>query len=73
MQVAPTAVDLSIRGPQRLLHNFKLAPNAVYVDADGLGPGTHKLAPRIDLQPALEATRWAPESVTLTLTERGGR
>jgi YbbR domain-containing protein len=73
VQVAPNVVDLSIRGPQRLLHNFKLAPNAVYVDAEGLPAGTHKLAPRIDLQPALEATRWAPEAVTVTLSDRGGR
>ena len=72
-QVSPTVVEVAVRGPQRLLHNYKLAPGAVYVDAAGLGTGSHKLAPRIDLPPALEVTRWAPEAVTLFLGEKGAR
>jgi hypothetical protein len=71
--VSPTVVEVAVRGPQRLLHNYKLAPGAVYVDAAGLGTGSHKLAPRIDLPPALEVTRWAPEAVTLFLGEKGAR
>ena len=72
-QVAPTTIDLSVRGPQRLLHNFKLGDSAVYVDADDLAPGSHKLSPRVDLPPALEVTRKAPEVVTLQIGNRGGR
>ena len=43
------------------------------VDADDLAPGSHKLSPRVDLPPALEVTRKAPDVVTLQISGRGGR
>ena len=72
-QVTPAQIDLSVRGPQRLLHNFKLPDGAVTVDAAGLPPGTHRIAPHIELSSDLEISRRQPEFVTLQLTPRGGR
>src|SRR5262249_13839253 len=68
--VNPAWIDLTLRGPQRLLHNFKLGDNAVFVDADDLPQGSHKLAPRVDLPAALEVTRRQPEVVTLQVGAR---
>ena len=71
--MSPATIDLTVRGPQRLLHNYKLGDGVVYVDAADLPAGSHKLAPRVDLPPALEVTRRQPEAVTLQLGARGGR
>jgi YbbR domain-containing protein len=71
--VSPSWIDVTLRGPQRLLHNFKLGDNAVFVDADDLPTGSHKLAPRVDVPAAVEVTRKQPEVVTLQLGARKGR
>lgn len=73
-RLTPAAIDLAIRGPQRVLHNFKLAPEAVWVDAAGLTVGRHKVTAQIDLPAPLEAVRRAPETQTLELLPpQGGR
>ncbi|HLK11991.1 MAG TPA: CdaR family protein [Candidatus Binatia bacterium] len=70
VQVRPAAVDLTVRGPQRLFHNFKLAAGGVYVDAAGLGPGRHTAGVHVELPPGLELLGDPPE-VQLTLTAAG--
>ncbi len=72
-QLVPPTVDLTVRGPQRLLHNYKVPDGAVYVDATGLPPGSHKVEGRVDLPADLEVTRRQPESHTLQITAGGGR
>lgn len=71
-QLTPAFVDLTIRGPQRVLHNFKLDAAAVTIDASGLGPGAHRVAARVDLPPALEVVRRVPETHQLQLAGTGG-
>jgi len=73
-QLVPPTIDLSIRGPQRLLHNFALDPAAVTVDAAGLPAGRHKLAAHVELPPAFEIVRQSPEVHVLQLQPiQGGR
>jgi YbbR domain-containing protein len=72
-RVTPATVTVTVRGPQRLLHNYKVADGAPYVDASGLGAGAHKLGVRLDLPPALEVTARTPDAVQVQLTPRGGK
>jgi YbbR domain-containing protein len=61
----PPNTDVTISGPQRLLHNFKLDDGAVSVDADELAAGTHRVAVQVSLPATLEVTRRRPEQHTL--------
>jgi YbbR domain-containing protein len=60
-RVEPSAIDLTVKGPQRVLHNFKLPEDAVTVDAAGLEPGSHRVAPTIELPPTLEVVAREPD------------
>jgi YbbR domain-containing protein len=68
--VQPSAIDLSIRGPQRLLHNLKLDPEAVHLDVSGLPPGTHTIAVQVTLPEGLLVVSHSPEKVRVKV---GGR
>jgi len=69
-QAKPGWVDLTLRGPQRLLHNFKLDDGAVAVDAANLGPGAHRLDVRVDVPAGFEVTRKTPENQLVSIPER---
>ncbi len=72
-QVTPTRADVTVRGPQRLLHNFKIPDDAVTVDVAGLSPGVHRLPVRVDLPPALEVVSRQPDTVTVQVGGKGRR
>jgi YbbR domain-containing protein len=63
----PPRTDLTLSGPQRLLHNFKLDEGVVSVDATDLPPGTHRVAVKVTLPATLEVTRRRPEQHTLRI------
>jgi YbbR domain-containing protein len=67
VKVTPATVDLTIRGPQRLLHNLTLAPDAVRVDVDGLEPGTHTVETKVTLPEGLKAASQSPERVRVRI------
>jgi YbbR domain-containing protein len=69
-QIAPPTVDVMIRGPQRLLHNLTLPPDAVHVDVAGLQPGTHKLPVQVTLPEGLTMVSQNPTEVRVKV---GGR
>jgi YbbR domain-containing protein len=73
VRVTPSQVDLAIRGPQRLLHNYRVADGAVTVDAGGLPPGLHRIPVHVDLPPALELTRRQPDVLMVQVGEGGSR
>lgn len=70
-QIAPPTVDVTVRGPQRLLHNLTLAPDAVHVDVAGLPPGTHKLPVQVTLPEGLTTVSQTPAEVRVKVG--GGR
>jgi len=70
-QIVPPTVDLTVRGPQRLLHNLTLAPDAVQIDVNGLQPGTHTVAVQVTLPEGLTTISQAPERVRVKVG--GGR
>ena len=66
-KITPTTMDLTIRGPQRLLHNFTLAPDAIQIDTQGLGPGVHMVEPKVTLPEGLTAVSRTPERVRIRI------
>ena len=71
-QLVPARVDLVLRGPQHVLHNYVLADGAAYVDAAGLMPGTYRVSARVDLPPSLELVKQRPDPLTLHLSPPEG-
>jgi len=73
-KVTPEKVDVTVHGPQRLLHDWVLPAGAVFVDAAGLGPGSHPLPVQVDLPAPLEVTARQPETVRVVVApkEPGG-
>jgi YbbR domain-containing protein len=70
-RLAPARVDLTVRGPQRLLHNYTIPSGAVYVDAAALAPGRHRVAVTAELPEPLEVTQQRPAVQTLEITPGG--
>jgi len=73
-KITPSQVDVTVHGPQRILHDWVLPAGAVFVDAAGLGPGTHQLPVQVDLPAPLEVTARQPETVRVVVAakEQGG-
>jgi YbbR domain-containing protein len=72
-RLTPVRVDVTVRGPQRLLNNYEIADGAAYVDATGLPAGRHQVTVEVSLPPAMELTRLRPPRHTLRVTEGEGR
>lgn len=63
----PPQADVILSGPQRVLHNFKLDDGAVFVDADDLPAGTHRVKVQVSLPETIEVARRRPEQHTLRI------
>lgn len=56
-RVDPPEVSLRVRGPRSRVQALELPNGAVYVDAQGLGPGWHRLQPLVSLPSGIELAR----------------
>ncbi len=59
--VAPPEVTLHVKGPRSKVQALELPNGAVYVDAQGLEPGTHRLEPLATLPAGIELAREVKE------------
>jgi YbbR domain-containing protein len=64
-RVTPPRIDITVRGPQLTLNNYKVEPGQVWIDAAGLGVGRHDVPVQVDVPAGVELTRRRPEMVTL--------
>jgi YbbR domain-containing protein len=69
-QVTPASVDLTIRGPQRLLHNLTLPPETAHVDVANLEPGTHTVPVQVTLPEGLKVVAQSPDRVRVRIGKR---
>jgi YbbR domain-containing protein len=67
--VEPSKVRITVRGPQSAIESLELSHGAVYIDASGLEPGTHKVEPSVDLPPEVELVKVQPETLRLKVLE----
>ena len=63
----PPQADVTLSGPQRVLHNFTLDAGAVSVDAGDLSAGTHRVTVQVSLPAGVEVTRRRPEQHRLQI------
>ncbi len=64
-RIRPGRIDVTIRGPQRLLQGLKLSGENVFVDVAGLAPGAHRGKIVVALPKGLEALDLRPEEVSV--------
>ncbi|MCA1583643.1 MAG: hypothetical protein LC791_02325 [Acidobacteria bacterium] len=67
---APTVVSITVRGAPAALQALSAEGVSAYVEADGLGAGTHRLPVQVDAGPDYAASNIEPSSVTLTIRSR---
>jgi YbbR domain-containing protein len=72
-RITPAEVTLRVKGPELALEKWEPAQGAVFVDAAGLGPGTHELPVQVDLPAPLVVTARRPESVRVTVAAPKGQ
>jgi YbbR domain-containing protein len=71
--VSPSQVNLTLHGPQQMLHNFKIPEGGVIVDAAGLAPGSHEVTVQLrGLPPQLEIVERSPDLVKLQVAKSQG-
>ncbi len=66
-RINPSEVTLRVKGPELALGKWAPPQGAVFVDAAGLGPGTHDLPVQVDLPAPLVVIGRRPESVRVTV------
>jgi YbbR domain-containing protein len=66
-KLVPPRVDLTVQGPQRILTSYDLPDGSVWVDANRLDAGSHRVTPQVALPQSLEVTRREPEVQTLEI------
>jgi YbbR domain-containing protein len=71
-RIVPAEVTLRVKGPELALSTWEPAHGAVFVDAAGLGPGTHELPVQVDLPAPLVVTARKPDSVRVTVSAPKG-
>ncbi len=69
-QLRPPRVNLTVRGPQRLVQGMDLDPGSVYVDAAQLGVGEHLVEPEVVLPSGVELVKRDPAALSLEIMDK---
>jgi YbbR domain-containing protein len=65
-KLQPTHINLTLRGPQLELSKLDLG-KAIFVDGDGMGPGTYNTAVQVQLPQGVELLHIWPDKVRITI------
>jgi YbbR domain-containing protein len=68
-KLTPATIEITVRGPQRLLHNLKLGEGTVFVDVEGLAKGTHTVDVRVEVPEGLSVAARVPERIRAKVEE----
>jgi len=68
-RLEPRTVSLTLRGPQRILHEYTLAAGAAYVDATTLEVGSHQVEVLVDVPAEVEIVTREPDIHTIIIGE----
>jgi YbbR domain-containing protein len=69
--LTPSTLTLTLRGPQRILHDFTIPRDAAYVDAAGLTAGSHQVEVTVEMPSEIEVVTRTPEVHRLVVPEGG--
>jgi YbbR domain-containing protein len=65
-KVEPAHASVTVRGPAPMLAKLDLS-GSVYVEADGMAPGLHRLPVQVTLPEGIELVRQSPAKVRLRM------
>jgi YbbR domain-containing protein len=68
-QLRPTRVNLTVRGPQRVVQNLTLDEGAIYVDGASYEPGEHMVEAEVTLPAGVEVVKRDPPVIRLEIVE----
>ncbi len=68
-QLRPSRVNLTVRGPQRIVQNLTLDESAVYVDGGSYEPGEHMVEAEVALPAGVELVKRDPPVLRLEILE----
>jgi YbbR domain-containing protein len=68
-QLKPTRVNLTVRGPQRVVQSLTLDEGGVYVDGTGYEPGEHIVEVEVALPAGVEIVKRDPPVIRLEILE----
>lgn len=68
-QLKPSRVNLTVRGPQRVVQNLTLDESSVYVDGSSYEPGEHMVEAEVALPPGVEIVKRDPLVLRLEILE----
>jgi YbbR domain-containing protein len=68
-RLEPATISLTLRGPQRVLHEYRLPPQAAHVSAVGMSPGEHQVDVLVDVPGTVEVITREPNVHRLLLPE----
>lgn len=68
-QLRPPRVNLTLRGPQRIVQNLTLEEGAVYVDGGSYEPGEHMVEAEVTLPAGVEVVKRDPLVIRLEILE----
>lgn len=68
-QLKPSRVNLTVRGPQRLVQNLTLDESSVYVDGGNYEPGEHMVEAEVTLPAGVEIIKRDPLVLRLEILE----
>jgi len=69
VRLVPPTVSLTLRGPQRVLHEYRLPPQAAHVNAAGMTPGAHQVEVLVDVPGTVEVITREPNVHRLVVEE----
>jgi YbbR domain-containing protein len=69
VRLEPGTISLTLRGPQRILHEYRLPPEAAHVNAAGMPPGEHQVEVLVDVPSAVEVITREPNVHRLIVAE----
>jgi len=69
VRLEPATISLTLRGPQRILHEYRLPPEAAHVNAAGMDPGEHQVEVLVDVPSTVEVITREPNIHRLIVAE----
>ena len=69
-QLRPSRVNLTVRGPERVVQDLRIEDGSVYVDAAAYGLGEHVVEVEVALPPEVEVVKRDPAALSLHILEK---
>jgi YbbR domain-containing protein len=70
-QLRPSRVNVTVRGPERVVRGLELGDGSIYVDGAPFDSGEHEVHPQVTLPPEVELVKAEPTALKLRIVSDG--